>query len=113
MTPVPEKYKGRYKKKQAEYYQADKERYRWNAVRSAYGIEKEDYYNLLDKQDNKCALCETDFARKASGRGPQIDHDHVTNKVRGLLCMPCNVALGMLGDNAEGLTKALKYVRGE
>lgn len=34
-------------------------------------------------------------------------------KFRGVLCMECNSALGKLGDNEEGLIKALKYIRGE
>ena len=39
-----------------------------------------------------------------------IDHDHETGKVRGLLCLQCNTALGLLKDNPKVLKKALKYL---
>ena len=38
------------------------------------------------------------------------DHDHETGKFRGWLCHRCNIALGMLGDNAVGLRRALQYL---
>jgi hypothetical protein len=39
-----------------------------------------------------------------------VDHDHVTGKVRGLLCNTCNVALGALQDSEELLIKAAGYI---
>lgn len=39
-----------------------------------------------------------------------IDHDHITNKVRGVLCSGCNNKLGSIGDNAEFINKALEYL---
>ena len=39
-----------------------------------------------------------------------IDHDHNTLKFRGWLCGACNRAIGMLGDNIEGLTNAINYL---
>jgi predicted transcriptional regulator YheO len=38
--------------------------------------------------------------------------DHYGDKVRGLLCVNCNVALGKLGDSPEKLARALAYVKG-
>lgn len=38
------------------------------------------------------------------------DHDHDTMAFRGVLCNRCNRAIGLLGDNIEGLTKALAYL---
>lgn len=40
------------------------------------------------------------------------DHCHKTGDIRGLLCSPCNRALGALGDSEEGLQRALTYLRG-
>lgn len=42
-----------------------------------------------------------------------LDHDHLTGQLRGWLCQTCNVAIGALGDNIEGVTKALNYLRRE
>ena len=39
-----------------------------------------------------------------------VDHDHLTGKIRGLLCLQCNVGIGMLGDNLEGVQKAYDYL---
>ena len=40
-----------------------------------------------------------------------IDHDHDTLKFRGWICENCNLGIGKLGDNIEGLEQALSYLR--
>jgi hypothetical protein len=40
-----------------------------------------------------------------------IDHDHITNEVRGLLCRDCNVMLGLVKDNTETLKNAIQYLQ--
>jgi hypothetical protein len=40
-----------------------------------------------------------------------FDHCHETGKFRGWVCRSCNVGIGFLGDNIEGLEKALAYLR--
>jgi hypothetical protein len=45
------------------------------------------------------------------GRGTfHVDHCHETGKIRGLLCHSCNTGIGKLGDNLEGLQKAVSYL---
>jgi hypothetical protein len=39
-----------------------------------------------------------------------LDHDHKTLEIRGWICDPCNMAIGRLGDNIEGVKKALIYL---
>jgi len=39
-----------------------------------------------------------------------FDHDPATHTFRGWLCQSCNVGLGNLGDNVEGVTKAIEYL---
>src|SRR3990167_141385 len=39
-----------------------------------------------------------------------FDHNHNTGKFRGWICLKCNVALGMVGDNPEVLTEMIKYL---
>jgi hypothetical protein len=39
-----------------------------------------------------------------------IDHDHKTNKVRGLLCSKCNTVLGYVADDSKRLRNAAKYL---
>lgn len=39
-----------------------------------------------------------------------LDHDHSDDSFRGWLCEPCNTGLGKLGDNLEGIIKAVNYL---
>src|SRR5580704_16633118 len=39
-----------------------------------------------------------------------IDHCHSTGELRGWLCHRCNTGIGMLGDDASGLRRALAYL---
>jgi hypothetical protein len=39
-----------------------------------------------------------------------LDHDHKTKKFRGWICDRCNLGIGKLGDNIEGLQKGIKYL---
>jgi hypothetical protein len=41
----------------------------------------------------------------------EIDHDHQTGRVRGLLCHKCNTMLGMAADNPRWLQKAIEYLK--
>ena len=76
---------------------------------SRYGLSEETYKQMLEAQGFKCALCGSLDPRRKQGF--VVDHCHSTGKIRGLLCHPCNIALGMLGDDADGLTRALNYVK--
>lgn len=75
-----------------------------------YGLTEEQYQELLLKQDSKCACCNS-----AEPGGPwkrfAVDHDHTTNKIRGLLCFSCNTGIGNLGDSIAGVTRALDYLK--
>jgi hypothetical protein len=57
-------------------------------------------------QDGKCALC----CKLVSAVKIAVDHCHRQNHVRGLLCIPCNSAIGQLGDTAEALARAVTYL---
>lgn len=74
-----------------------------------YGLTQEEYLKMLEKQNDSCAICRTSNAGGKNGVW-QIDHDHETGKVRGLLCWPCNAGLGQFKDNTEFLRSAAKYL---
>src|SRR2546423_9654877 len=71
-----------------------------------YGIGDADVAAMIDAQDGKCLIC-VDALTKA-----HVDHDHVTGKVRGVLCFNCNAGLGKFGDNVEIVERALAYLKG-
>lgn len=81
--------------------------------RYKYGITNEQYAKMLEKQDNKCAICnqkestldgKTKLPKKMS-----IDHCHKTKKIRGLLCNNCNQGIGKFKHNSEWLRNAALY----
>ncbi len=73
-------------------------------LRDMYDMSLFDYVRLVDKQGGRCAICETETEKL------HIDHDHETGKVRGLLCMNCNTALGQFKDDIEILKAAILYL---
>ena len=109
---MPYKDRTTYLASQKSYYNKDKEAYKWRNIKNLYGITKEDFFQLLEEQEHSCKLCSKPF-ESLMQKHLHIDHCHENGKVRGLLCMQCNVGLGMLGDNEAGLLKALAYVKGE
>jgi len=60
---------------------------------------------------NKCGHTgplETDFPKN---KALAVDHDHETDKNRGLLCGLCNKAIGLLQDDPIIIEAALEYVK--
>lgn len=86
--------------------------YRDKEFQKNFGISLEDYQKMFVEQKGVCAICQQ--SEKASRNGTvrwlNVDHNHQTGNVRGLLCTNCNVSLGMLKDNTEILTKAIVYL---
>lgn len=72
-----------------------------------YQLTAEDYEQILRSQNGKCAICEDALQ---GGRDEHIDHDHITGKVRGILCSQCNTAVGKFKDSPEIILKAAEYV---
>ena len=80
-------------------------------LKRSYGLTIEAYEEMRSAQQNKCAICETELSNRGWGpTSPQIDHNHTTGKVRAILCNRCNRGLGMFGDDAEKMTKAIIYL---
>jgi hypothetical protein len=96
--------------------------------------------DTTDGRDGRCRECAKDTAKfvywkrkeyahtisevcdccgrppNTSGKGSGIkslcfDHDHETGEFRGWLCNDCNASIGKLGDNLEGLMKAVAYLK--
>jgi hypothetical protein len=90
---------------------ADKyrEKQRHTARKRRYGITQEQYEGMLEKQNHRCAICETDTVGR-NHTAFHVDHNHDTGKVRGLLCDKCNRGLGYFNDNPDFLKKASEYL---
>ena len=59
---------------------------------------------MFAEQNGVCAIC-----REAPAE--HVDHDHVTELVRGLLCFNCNGALGQFRDRTDLMLLAVAYLR--
>ena len=103
--------RGVQKQYHADYYKKGTDIFRDRNYRINYGIGLSDYNEILEKQGFSCALCEIHMSDLKYIL--HVDHCHKSGKIRGLLCMKCNAALGMLGDDEEGLLKAYNYIRGD
>ena len=66
-----------------------------------------EYDELLNKQDGRCAIC---LGTDNNGKRFDVDHDHATGLIRGLLCRLCNQALGMFKDDVKNLDRAIQYL---
>jgi len=77
-----------------------------------YGLTLEQYDTLVEVQGGRCAICrEAPTGRNRNERRLHVDHDHVTGRVRGLLCLMCNRGIGMLRDRADLAQSAADYLR--
>jgi hypothetical protein len=98
----------------------EKERKRWHSkrypslVKKLFGIPFEEYERMFAEQNGCCAICqlpqEQNIVRGKSTR-LAVDHDHLTNEVRALLCGKCNLALGNMDDSISRLFAAISYLQ--
>jgi hypothetical protein len=78
-----------------------------------YGLTLEEYDQILEDQNGVCAICgkpETELNRYGSINRLSIDHDHDTDKIRGLLCRRCNRVLGSIETNIELIPQMIAYL---
>jgi hypothetical protein len=84
------------------------EQVRFNQTKFSTGITREQYELLLKNQNNKCAICKTEYG--TTNKKFSVDHCHDSNLVRGLLCSRCNLGLGYFKDDINLLEKAIYYI---
>jgi len=86
--------------------------HRNSTLKKKYGIDLEQFTELLEKQDYKCAICN----QRIIGNGGRkdnlacVDHCHKTGLIRGILCKPCNFTLGNAKDSPHILRRAAEYL---
>lgn len=82
-------------------------------VRQYKDLTVDEYLEMFRAQNDKCAICgefETKIATHGELQPLQVDHCHVTGKIRQLLCFKCNAGIGMLRDNPDIMSRAIEYV---
>lgn len=63
------------------------EKQRWAYLKKTYGISPETYSKMYDSNAGKCHICDRG---PKEGKNHNVDHDHYTGEIRGLLCFFCN-----------------------
>ena len=92
-----------------EWYTQNKSRVRGRTLKRKYGITLDDFNRMLASQGGHCALCPSLPEDQKNGT-LVVDHCHSTGKIRGLLCNPCNTAIGLFRESKETLKKAIDYL---
>lgn len=77
---------------------------RARARRYRYGIDGKAFDTLLAAQGAACAIC------RGTGGPWHVDHEHVSGRVRGVLCRTCNIGIGHLRENPDILRSAILYL---
>ena len=99
-------------------YEKHNIRYRNSFHLREHGISVEDRQQIFDTQEGRCDSCGDVLKvrtrknrRTENGWRGELDHDHTTGKIRALLCLPCNTALGLLRDDPIRIEALLGYIR--
>ena len=67
------------------------------------------YDRMFTEQVGCCDICgrnQTEFKKAL-----HVDHCHESERVRGLLCLQCNAALGYIKDNIKTAKNMVKYLQ--
>lgn len=93
------------REKYLEYARARREAV--DARAGKFGLTVDELEEILEAYGDQCGIC-GDVVE--SPKKLHLDHDHRTGRVRGVLCMHCNMGLGQFRDDPERLRKAINYL---
>lgn len=104
----------RVSKRRGDNYHPDRKERQRRVVRAhRRGVTGVEYDAMLEKQNGLCLICgrpETALRADGSVKVLSVDHSHTTGKIRGLLCIRCNAALGLVNDDVATLHAMVAYL---
>ncbi len=74
-----------------------------------YGLTYDQWEEMRQAEDFRCMIC--GISEDEIGKKLDVDHCHDSGRVRGVLCNPCNVILGLARDRINLLESAAKYLK--
>lgn len=98
--------KDNYEKRKRFWRKYSQEGIREQNLRRLFNLSIEQYEDMLKTQGGLCAIC----GNPPTKRRLHVDHDHTTQKIRGLLCHYCNAGLGHFKDDVARLDLAIEYL---
>ena len=100
--------KGRENIKKYEQSERGKRVHKKVLLKGRYGMTLTDFDILYNQQKGCCATCgkhQSELKESLS-----VDHNHITGKIRGLVCRKCNIVFGLVGDNVDILKQMVCYL---
>jgi hypothetical protein len=85
------------------YYHNNKDYYADRALQNKYGVSLAEKAAMYEAQGGLCLICKEADAT-------ELDHCHTSGEIRGLLCIPCNTAIGLLKDDPARMLRAAEYI---
>lgn len=76
-------------------------------LKSRFGLTLAVYDQMVRDQNGQCKIC-----FKTPSRALDVDHDHKTGRIRGLLCNQCNQGIGLLKEDLAIIQAAYNYLGG-
>lgn len=73
-------------------------------LKQRFGLGSDQVEAMILEQGGVCRVCRENPAT-------QVDHDHATGRVRGILCLNCNAGMGAFGDSVHRMYSALDYLK--
>ena len=100
------------------YYSSNRTKERKRSRLRRYGLEQTQYDALWKAAGGSCEICavgllDIDDYESGNSRPSNavcIDHCHISGRVRGLLCLTCNLLLGYAKDSTVTLANATAYL---
>ena len=100
----PDKVKASAKKFRDAHIEEERRRSIVKNRKCKYGLTEEQFEAMWNEQGGLCAACGDPLVTG------DVDHNHETGEVRGILCHGCNTALGFAKDSASRLRALAYYV---
>jgi hypothetical protein len=90
-------------------------RSRRHSLKKKFGITEEQFFAMLKVCNSCCEICGKALSVAAGDAVKRtqvacVDHSHSTGQIRGILCYPCNTAVGQMGDSPVRLRAAAAYL---
>lgn len=95
-----------------KYRTENPEKIRDTKLKQTYGVGTDWFEAKAAEQNYTCACCHKSESTIWRGKpiALSVDHHHESGEPRGLLCMRCNRALGLLDEDTETMARMIVYV---
>jgi hypothetical protein len=88
-------------------YRKHADRWKTRHLQRSYGLTNEQWNNRFIEQGRCCAICKNPNPGRM---GWHTDHNHETEKVRGILCGGCNLSIGLVHEDVTRLRSMIQYL---